>query len=309
MKLSVVMPCYNEEKRIESALYFLEKQSVKPEVIIVDGGSKDRTVGIIKEHMKKHKNIKLLKEAGKFRSPGNARNIGMKAATGEAIYLMDVDGRFEEDFVKKIVKGFEEHPKALLIRFICDPYPPEEFKSVVEKAMFYRDERGDGRLIIPTRRVIEKGYYYDPSVGFGEDRIWAQKLFLTEPITDVGIRVKQSKPASLGIRGLARKYMWYGRSMPFYLKKSKDSRSGLGLCFSFLTFVSFIFFWLYPITYLALFCLLVSMARGLMIGVKILRRFNMLSPLFVYLFTEPYSIFFIGAGFIRYLLGNRTVGR
>jgi glycosyltransferase involved in cell wall biosynthesis len=64
MKLSIVIPVYNEQARLSDCIKYLEGQTVKPEVIFVDGGSRDNTVGAIKEAMKNNKNFRLAAEKG-----------------------------------------------------------------------------------------------------------------------------------------------------------------------------------------------------------------------------------------------------
>ena len=92
MKISVVTSVLNEENRIGPYIDSLIKQKKKPyEIILVDGGSTDNTVKIIKSYMKREKRIKLLKERGRKKSPANARNIGWKKAKGDLILFLDAD--------------------------------------------------------------------------------------------------------------------------------------------------------------------------------------------------------------------------
>jgi len=95
--VSIVVPVYNEEKRIEGFLSevipFLEQESFSHELIIVDDGSTDRTVQVVQKMMQKHQNrnhriLQLPVNQGK----GEAVRQGMLAARGEYIFFIDADG-------------------------------------------------------------------------------------------------------------------------------------------------------------------------------------------------------------------------
>ena len=62
--LSVVIPAYNEEKRISKTLLeidkYLSKQSYSYEIIVVSDGSKDNTGGVVRELMPRIKNLELI---------------------------------------------------------------------------------------------------------------------------------------------------------------------------------------------------------------------------------------------------------
>ncbi len=96
MKISVIIPTYNEEKVIGKCLESLSKQTYKDlEIIVVDDGSTDETLSKIK-------GVKVLKEEHK--GPGTARNLGAKEAKGEILVFVDADMVFKEDFVEKLIK-------------------------------------------------------------------------------------------------------------------------------------------------------------------------------------------------------------
>src|SRR3989338_8557990 len=103
-KLSIVIASFNEEKRITPCLEYLAAQTEKPEVIFVDGGSKDKTVEIIKRWAKKNPNFKVIPEQGEKRSVANALNCGWKTATGNIILMTAVDTAISPDFTEKVVR-------------------------------------------------------------------------------------------------------------------------------------------------------------------------------------------------------------
>lgn len=101
MKVSVVIPVYNEEKYIKKCLDSLLKQVEKPdEIIVVDNNSTDKTI----EMVKKYKNIKIIKETIQGMTP--ARNAGFSQAKYEIIVKCDADSTLSADWIKNIKNDF-----------------------------------------------------------------------------------------------------------------------------------------------------------------------------------------------------------
>ncbi len=90
MKVSIVIPAYNEEKWIGKTLEAVSKQDYPDyEVIVVDNASADKTSEVVQGYMQKDSHIKLVKEPKK--GILNAREAGRLAATGEIIVQLDAD--------------------------------------------------------------------------------------------------------------------------------------------------------------------------------------------------------------------------
>jgi dolichyl-phosphate beta-glucosyltransferase len=91
--LSIVIPAHNEELRLPRTLRqvfsFLEKQTYPAEVIIVENGSTDHTLGLAREFESHHSNLTVIHEehAGK----GNALRRGVLEARGEYRFICDAD--------------------------------------------------------------------------------------------------------------------------------------------------------------------------------------------------------------------------
>ncbi len=113
MHLSVVIPAYNEEKRLPKTLEaideYLRRQPYAYEILVVEDGSTDRTVEIVKEMLGKIKNLRLLQVEHKGK--GNAVRQGMLRATGDFRLFMDADNATSIDQVEKmwpeLEKGYE----------------------------------------------------------------------------------------------------------------------------------------------------------------------------------------------------------
>ena len=112
MKLSVVIPAYNEEQRIAKTLAnidsFLEKQAYDYEIVVIVNGSKDRTYDIVKELERSsvQKAVAVnLPEGGK----GNAVKKGiLEHASGDIIMFMDADNATPVSEIAKFIPFFEQ---------------------------------------------------------------------------------------------------------------------------------------------------------------------------------------------------------
>lgn len=91
-KITAIVPTYNREKTIVRCLDSIVNQSVLPyEIIVVDDGSVDETVSLVEDYIDEHTvmRIKLIKSEHKGAQA--ARNIGIKAASGDWIAFLDSD--------------------------------------------------------------------------------------------------------------------------------------------------------------------------------------------------------------------------
>src|SRR5512143_1531574 len=96
MTISVVIPAYNEEKYLPRTLESLKKLDRKPdEIVVVDGGSTDKTASIAREH-----GATVITVA--HRGIGFARDKGLMKATGDIVAYTDADTVVPHDWLTKI---------------------------------------------------------------------------------------------------------------------------------------------------------------------------------------------------------------
>jgi dolichyl-phosphate beta-glucosyltransferase len=106
-KYSIIIPAYNEESRIIKTLNdiadFINKQKQQYEVIVVDDGSTDRTVGVVEGFQKKHRGISII-ELSKNQGKGFAVKTGILNSKGENVLFLDADGSTHISEITKLVK-------------------------------------------------------------------------------------------------------------------------------------------------------------------------------------------------------------
>ena len=112
MDLSIVIPAYNEEKRILTTLgktlEFLQQRSWSYELLAVDDGSADRTVACIEEYAQDHPEVRCVQN-GRNRGKGFSVRHGIQEARGKYIGFMDGDYKTDiaglDDVMPLLEKG------------------------------------------------------------------------------------------------------------------------------------------------------------------------------------------------------------
>ena len=96
MKLSIVVPAYNEQDRIKPMLdaylaFFAPKYGSDVEIVVVVNGSRDRTEDVVRDYAKTHPQVKVIVEPRPI-GKGGAVLLGFEAAVGDLIGFVDADG-------------------------------------------------------------------------------------------------------------------------------------------------------------------------------------------------------------------------
>lgn len=105
--ITVICPTYNEEEHIENILnYFVNSKPSDKELLIIDGGSTDKTVEIIKNWTNKYPNIRLLYNPNKY--VPYALNIAIKNSTGDPIVRLDAHTIYSPDYFEKVLETFQK---------------------------------------------------------------------------------------------------------------------------------------------------------------------------------------------------------
>lgn len=123
MKVSIIIRAYNSEKTIKKAIDSALSQNLPKkefEVIVINDGSADRTLEILKEYKKR---IRLINQKNQGAIP--AANRGFRIARGKYLILLDADDYFAKNILKEMTAVLDKKPE---INFVyCDYY--EKLKS------------------------------------------------------------------------------------------------------------------------------------------------------------------------------------
>jgi len=170
--LSIIIPTLNEEQCLPILLNQIKKQKFfNYEIIVADGGSKDRTIEIAKS-------FGCINTKGG--SPARGRNEGAKKAKGEILLFMDADNIYlPENFLKKLLDGFEKkklgvasfpiYPKGNWF----DKFAYWLYNFWVKITQSFTAHATNSVLV--KKEVFEKVGGFDEEIKIGEDHYFAKR--------------------------------------------------------------------------------------------------------------------------------------
>lgn len=111
-KISIIIPCYNEEdviadfyREIKEILATIEKYNY--ELIFVNDGSKDRSLSILKQIKIQDKNVKIISFSRNF-GKESAIYAGLENSKGDLVVIMDADLQHPPQKIIEMLSGIEE---------------------------------------------------------------------------------------------------------------------------------------------------------------------------------------------------------
>ena len=194
IKVSVIVPFYNRIDLVKRAIKSVEKQSHKNwELLLINDGSTDN-IDKIKEYIKKNKNIKLI-ELTKNKGASEARNHGIKEATGEYIAFLDSDDEFVKDKLKiqltqmvlkkykvshasYIREGLDEESIVMHSGIQTGKMIPELIKSC---------QIATPTVMIETNFLKNNHYLFNPNLVYGEDTCFWLTILKKEKLLGIDI--------------------------------------------------------------------------------------------------------------------------
>ena len=110
MKVSIIIPAYNAEKTIKRAIDSVKAQTYTDwECIIIDDYSQDKTFDVIKSEI--GLDSRFIVQLRNWRvGVAEARNFGISASKGDAIFFLDADDWIEPTILEELVSASEHNP-------------------------------------------------------------------------------------------------------------------------------------------------------------------------------------------------------
>ena len=167
MRVSVVIPALNEERHLGQLLSDIQRQSRRPdEVIVVDAGSYDATVRIAK-----HSLATVLHGE---QPVARGRNLGGYSAKGDVILFLDADTRLPKTFLEDFVCEVERRG----LDIACPRYLPSDSTPTISAIHAFWDAMlrvfegtlpsGAGHCIALRNKVFRERRGFDPSLKFDD---------------------------------------------------------------------------------------------------------------------------------------------
>jgi glycosyltransferase involved in cell wall biosynthesis len=178
LSVSIVTPSFNQGAFIEDALVSVKNQGYdKVEHIVIDGGSTDETISILRHYSgeKQWKHLHWISEPDN--GQGEALNKGFAKARGEIVGWLNSDDRYRAGCFEYVSRVFQEHPEVDVIygdyAWIREDGDPFRIRHEIEFNLFILLYHRI--LYIPTtatffrRRVFEEGNWLDEALHFALD--------------------------------------------------------------------------------------------------------------------------------------------
>lgn len=182
-KISVIIPVYNTEKYLKKCLDSVINQTLKDiEIICIDDCSTDNSLAILKDYIARDSRIKLI-ELPQNQGAGNAKNAGLKLASGEYLSFVDPDDYIDLNFYEELYKNAVTL-NADVVK--CDLITVEPGKSGIKSSLnqfikniskFYFSYEYTS-AIYRTSIVFENNITFPEELIVGEDVVFLHKFIL-----------------------------------------------------------------------------------------------------------------------------------
>ncbi len=195
--VSIVIPARNEEQNIGKCLDALTSQqtSFTVEIIIIDSGSDDRTVAVVKHYISLTKNLPikiiLIEIAANEFGHGKTRNLGAQKARGDILVFLNADALpADQDWLQALLENFvndsQQQVAGVFSRHLprpgCYLYMKRDIGEMMPGIKMVKSRRKPLDFMIfstvscAIRRDVWLQFPFDHDIIIAEDQEWAQRI-------------------------------------------------------------------------------------------------------------------------------------
>lgn len=195
MKVSVIIPVYNTSQFVVQAIESALRQMEVVECIVVDDGSTDNSLQVLRDCAAKDERVKVFRhEGGKNLGAGPTRNLGIQKSTADYIAFLDSDDYWIDNRFDKTKELFRKHPDAEGVYearaaegWTGDPESSDlsmlRNNPLPEDVFFSTSPFGKHGIItlvgLTVKRIVfDKVGYFSPKLRLAQDTHWIAKLSL-----------------------------------------------------------------------------------------------------------------------------------
>jgi len=218
------VPTLNERATVTRLLGSVLAQEYRPiEAVVVDGGSDDGTLealsGFRDQSYSKGFELGILHESdySSFRSPANARNIGLRNCKGKYVLFFDADFVLEDPhFIAGVCNSLKSHPwVGVKVKPVVDTWL--EFHCAVDD--FRRDVGSNVHVYCAFERDLLLNVMYDPRLGLMEDWDLGKRLESEYDLHPSLAEVWCSRHFAERIDEWKSQALWHGQTLAQFVKK------------------------------------------------------------------------------------------
>ena len=204
MKLSIVIPCYNEQSTIKEIINKINSQSnIDKEIIVVDDSSQDKTREILQNDLKNDVNKIILND--KNYGKGYSIKKGIEVASGDCILIQDADLEYDPSDYSKLLNP--------IINNVADVVYGSRFIGSNEKRVLYFWHSVGNKFLTILSNMFSNLNLTDMEVGYKvfrssvlKDIQLEENRFGFEPEITAKIAKKNIRIYEVGISYFGRKY-------------------------------------------------------------------------------------------------------
>lgn len=199
MKISIIIPSYNQKEYLDEAIDSAVKQTVKCEVIVIDDGSTDGSLDIAKTY--EIAGVKVIRQVNK--GLASARNTGIMNAKGDYILPLDADDILKENCAERILE-FAKKTNADVIAPSIHCFGTGDIPTILMENPRFEDFKQGNRLAYCSaikRSVLLECGGYSPRMdkGWEDLHLWYDLLLRGKRIVTIPepLVYYRTKPTSM----------------------------------------------------------------------------------------------------------------